>query len=140
MSRPYSVLLVEDHDSLRHILVELLRDRGWTIYPTDDGHNAMRILRRVQPDFGILDMHLPDSTGLELFQTIAREFGPLPSIMMSGDATPTETAAALQAGVFKFLRKPIAMQHLQRSLDLLIQSHFPTSPGRPPARRSRPSP
>lgn len=125
MSRPFSVLLVEDDDPLRHILVELLREQGFHPYATDHGREALELAREVKPDVGILDMHLPGFTGLQLFNAIHQEIGPLPSIMMSGEATWSEKEAALAAGVFTFLRKPIEMPHLQRCLDLLIQHHFP---------------
>ena len=131
MTKPLRVLIVEDHDPLRQILVELVRGRGYLAFAADRGPDALGIARREQLDIGILDMHLPDTTGLELFETIQREIRPLPSIMMSGEATASETDAALNAGVFSFLRKPIAIDHLQRSLDLLIDHHFPNPPGRP---------
>lgn len=132
MSRPLRVLLVEDHDPLRQILTELLRERGLAPYAAEHGRAALDVARKVKLDIGLLDLHLPQGNGLDLFRTITREIGPLPSIMMSGEATPTETDAALDAGVFSFLRKPIAIQHLQRSLDLLIERHFPTSPDAAP--------
>jgi CheY-like chemotaxis protein len=125
MSRPYSVLLVEDDDPLRAILVELLQARGWRIYSTDEGHEAVELAKHHHVDFSILDMHLPGITGLEVFTHISREVRPLPSIMISGGATRQETQAALQSGVFRFLMKPLAFDHLQHCLDQLIQHHFP---------------
>ncbi len=133
MSRPLRVLIVEYHDPLRQILTELMRERGLTAYPTEHSHEALEMARRIELDIGLLDLHLPSGNGLDLFLTIAREIGPLPSIMMSGEATSSETDAALDAGVFSFLRKPIAIQHLQRSLDLLIERHFPNPPGSAPS-------
>ena len=105
--------------------------RGWNIFATEGSGEALEVARKVPLDFGILDLHLPGTTGLDLFQTISREIGPMPSIMMSGEASRSETDAALAAGVFTFLKKPIALPELQRSLDLLIQTHFPQSPGLP---------
>ncbi len=127
MSRPYSVLLAEDDDPLRAILVELLQARGWQTYSTDQGREAVELAKQHHVDFSILDMHLPGITGLEVFTHILREVGPLPSIMISGAATRQETQAMLQSGVFRFLRKPLVFDHLQHCLDQLIQHHFPTS-------------
>ena len=133
MSRTYSVLLAEDDDPLRAILVELLQARGWRTYSTDQGPEAVELAKHHHVDFSILDMHLPGITGLEVFTSISREVRPLPSIMISGAATPQETLAALQQGVFRFLRKPLAYDHLQACLDLLIRSHFPPQgPSAPP--------
>ena len=131
MSRPYSVLLVEDDDPLRAILAELLQARGWRTYSTDHGDEAVELAKQNHVDFSILDMHLPGITGLEVFAHISREVRPLPSIMISGAATRQETQAMLRSGVFRFLSKPLAYDHLQHCLDQLIQHHFP--PWTPPS-------
>lgn len=132
MSRSYSVLLVEDDDPLRAILTELLQARGWRTYSTDHGLEAVELAKQNHLDFSILDMHLPGITGLEVFANITREVRPLPSIMISGAATQQETQAMLASGVFRFLRKPLAFDHLQQCLDQLIQHHFrpPSAPPR----------
>ncbi len=127
MPRPYSVLLVEDDDPLRAILVELLQARGWRTYSTDHGQEAVELAKQHYVDFSILDMHLRGITGLEVLTNISREVRPLPSIMISGAATRQETRAMLKSGVFRFLRKPLAFDHLQLCLDQLIQHHFPPS-------------
>lgn len=127
MSRPYSVLLVEDDDPLRAILTELLQARGWRTYSTDHGLEAVEMARKIHLDFSILDMHLPGITGLEVLTSISREVRPLPSIMISGAATRQETQAMLASGVFRFLRKPLALDALQQCLDQLIRHHFPPS-------------
>ena len=125
MSQSFRVLIVEDHDSLRQSLSELVQARGFEPLLAERGDRALDLARTAHPDFGILDMHLPGGTGLELFQKIATELGTLPSIMMSGEATSTETQAALAAGIFSFLKKPIEIDQLQRTLDRLIAHHFP---------------
>ncbi|MCB9869035.1 MAG: response regulator [Planctomycetes bacterium] len=129
MPRAFSVLLVEDHDPLRQTLLELLDARGWSIHAADRGVAALDVARRVPLDFGIFDMHLPGGSGLELFERINREIRPLPSILMSGEASRHETQRARAAGVFSFLRKPLDFGDLQLELDRLIQHHFP--PGAP---------
>ncbi len=133
MSKSLSVLIVEDHDPLRQILSELLAERGLRIFASERGEQAVELARRVRPDLGLLDMHLPGTTGLEILLTIRGEIGPMPAIMMSGEATKSETEAARRAGVFEFLRKPIPFDHLQHTLDLLIQTHFDRPPEVPPA-------
>lgn len=132
MSKPLTVLLVEDHDPLRQILSELLAERGFRIFSTERGERAIEMAHEVQPDLGLLDMHLPGTTGLEILLTIRREIGPMPAIMMSGEATRSEKEAARRAGVFEFLHKPIGFDHLNHTLDLLIQTHFDGPPGPSP--------
>ena len=133
MSRRISVLLVEDDDPLRDVLCELLRQWGCFVYPTGRGEQALELARRVTIDVSILDMHLPGTTGVEVYRSISQEIGQLPAILMSGEATAEEAQRALDLGMFDFLRKPIEAGRLRQCLDLLIQAHFGTHrPSRKP--------
>ena len=123
MSQSFRVLLVEDDDSLRVCLDEFLASHGWNVFATALPREALQVARVQRFDFSILDFHLPGMTGLDLFQHLA-SVRPLPSILMSGLASPEEAAAARQAGFFTFLRKPLELERLRQSLQLLIQTHF----------------
>lgn len=135
MPRHYSVLLVEDDDPLRQVLCELLRQWGCVVYPTAHGNQALDYVRKQTIDFSILDMHLPGTTGLEVFRAITRVTGgPLPSILISGDATAEEAQTALDLGMFRFLKKPLDVENLRQCFELLIAHHFG---GPPPDQRGR---
>jgi DNA-binding NtrC family response regulator len=134
MQQSFRVLLVEDDDSLRVCLGEFLADHGWAVHATAHGSDAIRLAREQRFDFSILDFHLPGGkTGLEVFKAIC-QFRPLPAILMSGAANRDETALAQQAGVFTFLRKPLDLERLRQSVQLLIQHHFGGPLGRVPPR------
>ena len=138
MQQKFRVLLVEDDDSLRVCLHDFLANHGWAVAATARGADAIRLAEQHAFDFSILDFHLPDGTnGLQVFQAI-RQIRPLPTILMSGAANGEETAQAQQAGIFSFLRKPLELEQLRQSVQLLIQHHFgghrrpPRPPGFPP--------
>ncbi|HEX5053173.1 MAG TPA: response regulator [Planctomycetota bacterium] len=131
MQQSFRVLLVEDDDSLRCCLWEFLASHGWEVGATAFGNEAMDMARRHRFDFSILDFHLPGTTGLQLFQQLA-SIRPMPAILMSGLASTDEARAAHHAGFFSFLRKPLELEHLRRSVQQLIQTHFGgpvTTPG-----------
>ena len=131
MQQSFRVLLVEDDDSLRVCLGEFLAGNGWAVGAAARGGDAIRLAREQRFDFSILDFHLPDgTTGLEVWKAISR-FRPLPAILMSGGANREETALAQQAGVFTFLSKPLELERLRQSVQLLIQHHFGGPLGRP---------
>lgn len=136
MPKPFSVLLAEDDAALRRCLAEVLAINGWSVHAAGTGPDAVDLARRVPLDFSLLDMHLPGMTGIEVYQAIAREHGRLPWILMSGQATTEETAAAFSLGVHTFLRKPLDLAALRASLFGLVQRHFgDAAPGSGPARR-----
>lgn len=141
MAQSFRILLVEDDDSLRDCLDEFLAAQGWSVAATAYANEALRMMRRQRFDFSLLDFHLPETTGLELYEQL-RAVRPLPSILMSGLASAAEAAAARNAGFFAFLRKPLDLARLRQSLDHLIQSHFggPVMPHLPPGRSMPASP
>lgn len=121
MTRPISVLLVEDDDPLRAVLLELLRQRGWHVHAASRGDEAVEMARRVRLDCSILDLHLPGLDGLEVYRRISAEIRPLPSILMSGEATGEEARRALELGMVEFLRKPLDLKRLRLALDELVR-------------------
>ncbi len=123
MTHGIRVLLVEDDDPLRGCLGEFLASRGLDVAATAFGTEAIQLALTQRFDFSILDFHLPGMTGLEVLNAI-RRVRPLPSIMMSGLASAEEARAAQQAGVFTFLRKPLDLAELRRTVDLLVQHHL----------------
>ena len=137
MARSFRVLLVEDNDPLRGCLDEFLASRGWTVRSTGYGQEAVELALSMQFDFSILDFHLRGMTGLEVFQAITRQ-QPMPSIMMSGEASHEETVAAQSAGVFTFLQKPFELNRLRSTVDLLIRHHFSRLQLRPPGPTGNP--
>lgn len=124
MRKPFSVLLAEDDTALRRCLVEVLATNGWAVHPAGTGPDAVEVARRVPVDFSLLDMHLPGMSGLDVYRTIAREKGPQPWILMSGQATQEETLAAFALGAHTFLRKPLDLGSLRACLAELVQRHF----------------
>jgi len=123
MAQSFRILLVEDDDSLRGCLAEFLQSQGWGVSATAFATEALKFARAQRHDFGLLDYHLPETTGTQLLQQLLA-LRPLPSILMSGMASAAEVAAAQQAGFFTFLRKPLDLTQLRQSLERLIQSHF----------------
>ena len=144
MAQSFRILLVEDDDSLRDCLGEFLACQGWSVAATAYATEALRMAQRQRFDFSLLDFHLPETTGLELYHRL-RSVRPLPSILMSGLATAHEAAAAREAGFFAFLRKPLDLARLRQSLEHLIQTHFggpiaPHLPASPPSTTHRTPP
>ena len=133
MPQSFRILLVEDDDSLRGCLVEFLQSQGWGVDATAFATEALQLARGQRFDFGLLDFHLPETTGPQLLQQLLA-LRPMPSILMSGLANASEVAAAQQAGFFTFLRKPLDLNQLRQSLERLIQSHFggPLAPWKHP--------
>lgn len=134
MRKPFSVLLAEDDTALRRCLVEVLAAHGWSVHPVATGPKAVEVARQVPLDFFLLDMHLPGMTGIDVYRAIVREKGPLPWILMSGQASQEETSTAFSLGVHTFLRKPLDLIALRTCLAELVRRNFGgPHPAHPPS-------
>jgi CheY-like chemotaxis protein len=111
------VLLVEDNQTVTLALAALLRDEGYEPVTFFSGAPAMEYCRSNCPDFALIDIHLPDISGLELSRDIRNLHGErLPIIILSGDNSMDMLRALPQCGASFFLSKPVSATALLNSL------------------------
>jgi PAS domain S-box-containing protein len=116
-------LLVEDNTVNQIVIGELLRLCGiQTVLMAASGEQALKLLRDESVDIALLDMNLPDMTGLDVLAAIRADerFAQLPSLMITADAAPALREHALRKGVSGFLTKPVALDALKTELSRLL--------------------
>jgi CheY-like chemotaxis protein len=84
-----------------------------------NGEQALRLAAQARPDLMLVDMHLGDMSGLDLARHLARDPGlsTVPRIVLSADASPDQTRAAMAAGFAAYLTKPLNVAQLLRHID-----------------------
>jgi CheY-like chemotaxis protein len=112
------VLVVEDEPAIREVVALVLADDGCEVRARDGGREALRLLRRWQPDVVVLDLRLPDREG-EAFLDVCRQYvaGETPILVMSASANLDHHAARL--GVDGILPKPFDIDELCRAVHRL---------------------
>ncbi len=118
-----SVLYVEDHPSNMELVQQFLLYRpGVSLFPAPDGASALLMAPVCQPDLILLDMRLPDTTGLALLREVRRLPGlaHVRSVALSADASPSDMAQARSAGVREYLTKPLDIVAFLRCIDTLL--------------------
>ena len=111
------VLLVDDNQSVTRALAALLRNEGYEPVAFFSGGPAMEYCRSHCPDVALIDVHLPDISGLELSRDIRSLHGEhLPIIILSGDNSMDLLRALPQCGATYFLGKPVSATALLNSL------------------------
>jgi DNA-binding response OmpR family regulator len=109
-----TILVVEDDEIARDAMTRILVREGYLVLTAESGHDALSILRApLSPiDVVLLDVHLPDVSGIDLCARV-RELHPnLPVVVCTGEAEPAEAAQLLEMGVQRYFRKPIAVDEL----------------------------
>jgi DNA-binding NtrC family response regulator len=111
------ILLVEDDPALRASLVLQLGDDGHEVRAERSAEAALLLLREdPAPDLLLTDVRLPGMSGVELVRQLAQERRLPPTLVISGEATISETVEALRLGVRDFLEKPFTRERLRQSL------------------------
>lgn len=114
---PLRLLVVEDDASVRNAILALITGEAREVRAVDTGAAAVELLAREPVDVVLLDINLPDMTGLEVLRR-AREAGlKVMVIVVSGDDSIDSAIAALRLGAHEYIRKPFEPAALQRSVD-----------------------
>ncbi|HXD89334.1 MAG TPA: sigma-54 dependent transcriptional regulator [Urbifossiella sp.] len=117
-----TLLLVDDEPNVLYSLELSLAAEALDIVTAQSGKDALRRLRRGAIDAVILDVRLPDMSGLDVFDRIRAEDPRLPVIIMTAHGTTETAIEAMKRGAFDYLLKPVDLHQLQdivgRALDL----------------------
>ena len=93
MPRPATILVVDDQQLVRDTLLSLLRQQPhWTVYEAENGKDALDRARQIKPDVVVMDIVMPEMSGIEATYEIRREAPETKVILMSSYYTPEEAA------------------------------------------------
>ncbi len=109
------VLLVDDDVSFRAALSELVRSEGFSIENAASLQEARDSLREHPPDLALVDLKLPDGSGLDLVRDIDTAVG-TEVILITGHATIDSAVEALRSGASDYLTKPVDIPRLKSVL------------------------
>lgn len=109
-----TVLVVEDDETTRNTMTRILVSEGYLVLTADTAHDALQVLRTpLAPiDVVLLDVHLPDVSGIVLCGRIRQMHPNLPVVVCTGEAEPEEVARLVELGVHRYFLKPIAPAEL----------------------------
>jgi CheY-like chemotaxis protein len=104
-----TVLIVDDHEHLRHILASVLRYAGYETLEAGTGNQAVATAVSAQPSLILMDLDLPDMTGIDTAKIIKKNpnTAKIPIVACSASSGWEWREAALRAGMSDYLQKPI---------------------------------
>jgi DNA-binding response OmpR family regulator len=118
-----TILLLEDDAPVRTFLADNLTADGYEVHAAETVRDAVRILEYKQPDLGILDVVLPDGSGLDLIRRVRQADGVasrldpgIPLIVLSGRAGEIDRVRGLERGADDYLGKPFSYAELRAVL------------------------
>jgi two-component system response regulator FixJ len=101
------VFVIDDQESVRHALGEMLDVFGYRVELHDSADAFLRTLDRPRPGCVVADVRMPGTSGIELVRELSRRQVALPVVLISGHADVPMAVAAIKAGAEDFIEKPV---------------------------------
>lgn len=117
-SDPKKIMIVEDQPEVADLFEEMLSLDGYQVGKIHSSTGALSVIRAEKPDIVLLDIMMPDVSGLEVLHFMQREpdLQNIPVVIVSARTLPTDIRAGLDAGATVYLTKPVDMGTLRRTV------------------------
>ncbi|MET7761986.1 response regulator transcription factor [Streptomyces sp. NPDC005355] len=124
------VLVTDDDAAIRRSLERGLRLSGFSVTLADGGRAALAAVRERTPDVLVLDISMPDLSGIEVCRALRADGNDIPVLMLSALDEVSDRVTGLQAGGDDYLVKPFALQELVLRLHALLRRRPPAATDR----------
>ncbi|BBX75472.1 putative transcriptional regulatory protein TcrX [Mycobacterium shinjukuense] len=119
--QPVTVLVVDDELVLAEMVSMALRYEGWNIVTASDGSSAIAAARAQRPDVVVLDVMLPDMSGLDVLQALREQNPRLPVLLLTAKDAVEDRIAGLTAGGDDYVTKPFSLEEVVLRLRALLR-------------------
>src|SRR4029079_485706 len=115
-----TILVVEDETTLRETLADALEAEGFQVVQAADGRAALTRFRADHPDLVLLDLMLPELSGIEVCRIIRAESG-VPIVMLTAKDSELDKVVGLELGADDYVTKPFSLRELSARIRALFR-------------------
>lgn len=115
-----TILVVEDEPTLRETLADALEADGFRVVTAADGREALTQFRAERPDLILLDIMLPELSGIEVTRIIRAESG-VPIVMLTAKDSELDKVVGLELGADDYVTKPFSLRELTARIRALFR-------------------
>ena len=121
-SKQKTVMIIEDEADAAELFSEMMRINGFRVIKMFSSAPAIPIITQEKPDVILLDVMMPDISGLEVLRYIRREpdLSATPVIILSAKSMPSDIKTGIEAGASLYLTKPVGFQDLKNAVELVL--------------------
>ena len=112
-----TLLVIDDEQSVRYSFQRVFEGNGVTVITARTGAEGLQKVEDSSPDVVVLDLQLPDRSGLEVFKDIHAADAKRPVIFITAHGTTETAIEAMKLGAFDYLVKPVVLEKLSQLLD-----------------------
>jgi DNA-binding response OmpR family regulator len=123
MAEQKTIIVVEDEPDTAEMFAEMMRLLGYQVVKSHGGTRAISQINDKLPAAVVLDVMMPDLSGLEVLRFMRRDprLEKIPVIIVSAKGLPTDIKRGLDAGAAFYLTKPVAFKDLKDAVENAIQ-------------------
>jgi DNA-binding response OmpR family regulator len=115
-----TILVVEDETTLRETLADALEAEGFRVVQAADGRDALARFRSDRPDLVLLDLMLPELSGVEVCRIIRAESS-VPIVMLTAKDSELDKVVGLELGADDYVTKPFSLRELTARIRALFR-------------------
>jgi two-component system response regulator RegX3 len=115
-----TILVVEDEPTLRETLAEALESDGYSVVQAPDGRAALEKFRSSEPDLVLLDLMLPELSGLEVTRQVRAESS-IPIVMLTARDSEVDKVVGLELGADDYVTKPFSYRELSARIRAVLR-------------------
>jgi DNA-binding response OmpR family regulator len=127
---PHTILVVEDEPTLRETLAYQLEQEGYRIVTAADGREALERFRSEGPDLVLLDLMLPELSGVEVTRILRAE-SDVPIIMLTARDSEIDKVVGLEVGADDYVTKPFSLREIQARIHAQLRRRDTAKRGQP---------
>lgn len=116
-----SILIIDDDPNLRKTLADILRAKGYELLAAKNGTEGLALLERNAVNLVLIDLGLPDISGLEVLHRVKADYPATEAIILTGNATLNSAIEAANSGAFSYLSKPYDIDQLILSIQRAVE-------------------
>lgn len=120
------ILIVEDNDLNLKLFRDLLNANGYDTIETKEGREAISLTRNLRPDLILMDIQLPEISGLEVTERIKAdaEISSIPIIAVTAFAMKDDEEKILRAGCEAYISKPISISDFLKAVKKFLNEEY----------------
>src|SRR6516164_4696686 len=116
------ILIVDDERLVRWSLRQKCEEWGYHVVEAEAGEPGLKVAQRESPDLILLDVRMPDITGLEVLDQLKKNGDAPPVIMITADPQLDDVKAALKLGAYDFVGKPLDFDELHVTIKNALET------------------
>ena len=117
-----TLLVVDDEPAIQHAFQRAFGGGEIKLWSATTAAEAITIVERDRPDVVVLDVHLPDASGMDTFHRVRAIDARIPVILVTGHGTTDLAIEAIKEGAFEYLLKPLELAELRGLIDRAVRS------------------